>query len=80
MKYIVIRFKQEFFSLQGRIVAEDGGSPPRSATAIATINIQRNLNAPVFAQADYNRTIYENQQVGLDIVTITATDADQIVS
>lgn len=61
-------------------MAEDGGSPPRSATATATINILRNLNAPVFNPRDYPATIYETHQVGVDIVTVTATDADQIVS
>ncbi|XP_062595025.1 cadherin EGF LAG seven-pass G-type receptor 3-like, partial [Saccostrea cucullata] len=69
---------QDVASYQGRIVAEDGGSPPRSATAIATINIQRNLNHPVFTQTDYSISIYETQQVGQNVITVTATDADQI--
>lgn len=61
-------------------MAEDGGSPPRSATATAIINILRNLNAPVFNPKSYTATIDETRQVGVDIVTVTATDADQIVS
>lgn len=61
-------------------MAEDGGSPPRSATATAIINILRNLNAPVLNPKSYTATINETHQVGVDIVTVTATDADQIVS
>lgn len=61
-------------------MAEDGGSPPRSATATAIINILRNLNDPVLNPKSYTATIYETHQVGDDIVTVTATDADQIVS
>lgn len=83
--YRVIFFLLQFWFLvyvylQGRIVAEDGGSPPRSATATAVINILRNLNAPVFNPKSYTATIIETHQVGYDIVTVTATDADQIVS
>lgn len=61
-------------------MAEDGGSPPRSATATATINILRNLNVPEFSPKSYNVTVFETDQVGRIITTVTATDADQIVS
>lgn len=67
-------------SYQGRIVAFDGGSPPRSATAIATINIQRNLNSPVFSPVNYEQTILETMQVGTNILRVTASDADRSVS
>jgi protocadherin Fat 4 len=67
-------------SYQGRIVAFDGGSPPRSATAIATINIQRNLNSPIFNPSSYEETILETLQAGTSIVRVTASDADRSVS
>ena len=67
-------------SYQGRIVAYDGGSPPRSATAIATINILRNLNSPVFSPINYEETILETLQAGSFILQVTATDADRSVS
>lgn len=67
-------------SYQGRIVAYDGGSPPRSATAIATINILRNLNSPVFSPSNYEETILETMQVGTSILRVTASDADRSVS
>lgn len=67
-------------SYQGRIVAYDGGSPPRSATAIATINILRNLNTPIFNPDVYEQTILETLQVGSSILQVTATDADRSVS
>ena len=61
-------------------MAEDGGSPPKSATATTTINILRNLNVPEFSPKSYNVTVFETDQVGRIITTVTATDADQIVS
>lgn len=67
-------------SYQGRIVAFDGGSPPRSATAIATINIQRNLNSPIFNPSSYEETILETLQAGTSILRVTASDSDRSVS
>ncbi|KAK3089813.1 hypothetical protein FSP39_006721 [Pinctada imbricata] len=67
-------------SYQGRIVAFDGGSPPRSATAIATINILRNLNSPIFNPTNYEQTILETLTVGSSILQVTASDADRSVS
>ena len=61
-------------------MAEDGGSPPKSATATATINILRNLNVPEFSPKIYNVTVFETDQVGRIITTVTATDADRMVS
>ncbi|XP_052689553.1 protocadherin Fat 4-like [Crassostrea angulata] len=63
---------------QGRIVAEDGGSPPRSATATAIINILRNINSPVFNPKNYSITIDETHQVGQNVITVTASDADRV--
>lgn len=63
----------------GRIVAYDAGSPPRSATATAIINIQRNLNRPVFSPTIYNETILETASTNTVILRVTASDADRVV-
>lgn len=67
-------------SYQGRIVAFDSGSPPRSATATAKIFITRNLNKPVFNPTVYEETILETLSIGTSILRVTASDADRIVS
>ena len=64
----------------GRIVAYDAGSPPRSATVTAIINISRNLNRPIFNPAVYNETILETASSQTVVVNVRATDADRIVS
>ena len=64
---------------QGRVKAQDGGSPPRSATATVKINILRNLNAPSFASLNYNRTILETAALNDVLVTVVATDSDRRV-
>ena len=65
---------------QMRILARDGGSPPRTATAIATITVQRNINSPVFEAQSYNETILETRQLGLPFLQVKATDNDIRVS
>lgn len=64
----------------GRIVAFDNGSPPRSATVTAQININRNVNSPVFDPRIYEETILETETSNFPILRVTATDADRIVS
>ena len=66
--------------LQLRIEARDGGTPPRSATALVSINVQRNLVRPVFQQSTYETTILETQSLGINILRVIATDADTKVS
>lgn len=62
--------------LQLRVEARDGGSPPRSATALVNINVQRNLHAPVFNPTRYEETILETTGLGVSLVRVLATDAD----
>lgn len=63
-----------------RILAQDGGSPPRTATTVATITVQRNINSPVFERQSYNETILETRQLGLSFLQVKATDGDTRVS
>ncbi|GFN78435.1 protocadherin fat 4, partial [Plakobranchus ocellatus] len=63
-------------SYTGRIVARDGGSPSRSATALAFITVIRNLFRPVFQQQNYEETILETRAIGTSVVRVVATDQD----
>ncbi|XP_065921690.1 protocadherin Fat 4 isoform X2 [Magallana gigas] len=60
-----------------RILAQDGGSPSRTAITIASITVQRNLYAPVFQILSKNETILETRQLGLPILQVKATDGDR---
>ncbi|KAH3873303.1 hypothetical protein DPMN_036535 [Dreissena polymorpha] len=61
---------------QLRLEARDGGTPARSASALVSVNVQRNLFNPEFIQLNYNITIDETQQLGSNILQITARDQD----
>lgn len=51
----------------------------QSVTCGVTINVQRNLNPPVlYPNATYERTISRDTNVGLLVIQINATDADQV--
>lgn len=69
-----------FFLFQGRIIARDGGSPSRSATAIIKININRNLHVPTFNPSSYSQKIYETELIGNVVVDVNAEDNDRVVS
>ncbi|KAK3584484.1 hypothetical protein CHS0354_018069 [Potamilus streckersoni] len=63
-----------------RVEARDGdsliGYGVRSTTATVQINVQRNLNGPVFSHGSLTLTISENAAPGLFIADVNATDAD----
>jgi protocadherin Fat 4 len=58
------------------IVVQDKGYPPLQDRATVRINVERNLNAPVFEKNVYNITITENRPVNNEVVTVKASDAD----
>lgn len=63
-----------------RVRVADGGSPSRTATAILTINVLQNLNAPIFPVQDVcANTISEETPAGTLVDTVTATDSDSKV-
>ena len=69
------RAKEYFLTIQ----ALDGGSPPLSNHATVNITIMdANDNAPIFTQVSYSASINENSPIGSAIVTLTATDLDQV--
>ncbi|XP_045493580.1 protocadherin-like wing polarity protein stan [Colias croceus] len=63
---------------QLQVTATDNGTPPRSATASVVVVVQDvNDNDPVFAPAQYDVELAEDEPPGTPVVTVTATDADE---
>jgi len=62
------------------VVAYDNGSPSKEAETTVTININRNQFRPVFQETSLNARIPETVNYGMSIQSVTATDADQVVS
>ena len=62
-----------------RVEAQDRGTPPLSSYATVNITVlDANDNAPVFTQAAYTVSVNENAAVGEVLLTLTATDMDQV--
>ncbi|XP_009864103.1 PREDICTED: protocadherin-11 X-linked-like, partial [Apaloderma vittatum] len=60
-----------------KIKVEDGGSPPRSSTAILQVTVTDvNDNRPVFKENDIEVSVPENAPVGTSVSQLHATDAD----
>ncbi|XP_062870732.1 protocadherin beta-16-like [Trichomycterus rosablanca] len=60
------------------LTAFDGGIPQRSGTAgIHIIVLDANDNIPVFSQPVYKITLLENAPLGTEVVTVSASDADE---
>ncbi|XP_072812164.1 protocadherin gamma-A2 isoform X15 [Vicugna pacos] len=60
------------------LLALDGGDPIRSGTSrIRVMVLDANDNVPVFTQPEYRVSVPENTPVGTQILTVTATDADE---
>ena len=60
-----------------RVVAVDGGAPPRSGTIdVTVIVLDANDNAPVFDRETYDASITENDVAGAEVVRVHASDAD----
>uniref|UniRef100_A0A8C4NCU6 Protocadherin 11 n=1 Tax=Eptatretus burgeri TaxID=7764 RepID=A0A8C4NCU6_EPTBU len=60
-----------------RLRAEDGGSPPRSSTALIRVLITDvNDNHPIFEQSQIEVKIPENTPLGTPVIQLHANDAD----
>ncbi|XP_055454691.1 protocadherin beta-18-like, partial [Psammomys obesus] len=71
--------EQQEFSLT--LTAFDGGSPPRSGTAIIHVVVMDiNDNAPHFSQERYQSQTPENSPVGLVVIQVSAEDVDSGVN
>ncbi len=60
-----------------RVRASDGGTPPKTDTAVVTVNVQRNLKLPNFSPNSYEARILETQDLGVPFVQVKAKDDDQ---
>lgn len=60
-----------------KIKVEDGGSPPKSSTAILQVTISDvNDNRPIFKDTELEVTVPENAPMGTSVAQLHATDAD----
>ncbi|XP_064158213.1 protocadherin-16 isoform X1 [Anguilla rostrata] len=70
------REEQELYNLT--VVAEDHGTPQRSATQLLSVQvIDVNDEAPRFERAEFEAEILENQPPGTPVLTVSASDFDQ---
>ncbi|CAN8189751.1 unnamed protein product [Coccothraustes coccothraustes] len=81
-KYIELVLKkaldrEEQAEMSFRLIAVDGGSPPRSGTTVVNIFVlDVNDNAPIFTEEVYNGKVQENLPEGSVVLTVLATDPD----
>ena len=70
------RENMEYF--QCEIVAEDGGSPPKSGTVMIDIEVlDANDNDPVFENSTYEVHVFENTPLYTTIIRVKAKDPDE---
>jgi hypothetical protein len=62
------------------VTATDQGINPLSNSITVTVDVDRNANAPVFQNIPIIQEIDENRVTGQVFYTVTATDADTVVS
>ena len=65
---------------QLRVRVADGGEPACVPTAMATVNVDRNLKKPRFTKEEWSATILETHDLTAPVLTVTATDEDDRVS
>ncbi|NXI32073.1 PCDBD protein, partial [Sterrhoptilus dennistouni] len=69
--------REELAEMGFSVIAEDGGSPPRSgSTQVKIVILDVNDNAPVFTEERYVGKTLENMPEGSVILTVLATDQD----
>uniref|UniRef100_A0AAY4AYK1 FAT atypical cadherin 1 n=1 Tax=Denticeps clupeoides TaxID=299321 RepID=A0AAY4AYK1_9TELE len=60
-----------------KVLASDGGNPPRSSSAKIHIDVlDVNDNPPVFCQTNYSLVIQENLPIGSSVLQLSASDSD----
>ncbi|NWY75782.1 PCDB5 protein, partial [Erithacus rubecula] len=69
--------REEQTEMSFHVIAEDGGSPPRSGTTeVKIVILDVNDNAPIFTQQVYIGKVLENMPEGSEILSVLATDQD----
>eukprot|EP00062_Callorhinchus_milii_P009585 gi/632953584/ref/XP_007892498.1/ PREDICTED: cadherin EGF LAG seven-pass G-type receptor 2 [Callorhinchus milii] len=62
-----------------RVLAVDRGSPRRTAMATLSVTVRdTNDHDPLFEQREYRESVRENLEVGYEVLTVRATDADEL--
>uniref|UniRef100_UPI001445C6EA protocadherin alpha-9-like n=1 Tax=Epinephelus lanceolatus TaxID=310571 RepID=UPI001445C6EA len=75
LQKVLDREKQSVIRLT--LTAIDGGTPAKSGSMTIIVNVlDINDNPPVFSQALYKASVYENTKIGTSIITLNATDLD----
>ncbi|XP_049833037.1 protocadherin-like wing polarity protein stan isoform X1 [Schistocerca gregaria] len=70
--------REETPRYQFQVIAKDGGTPPKSASASVVITVQDvNDNDPVFEPKLYEAVVSEDDPPGTPVTTVTATDKDE---
>ncbi|XP_066994105.2 protocadherin-like wing polarity protein stan [Anabrus simplex] len=70
--------REEQSRFQFQVIARDGGSPSKSATANVVITVQDvNDNDPVFEPKIYEAVVSEDDSIGTPVASVTATDKDE---
>ncbi|XP_069026657.1 protocadherin alpha-2-like isoform X17 [Embiotoca jacksoni] len=70
------REKQSVITLL--LTAVDGGKPPRSGSLQIHVNvIDVNDNIPTFSKSLYKVSVKENENTGIPVITLNATDLDE---
>ncbi|XP_041359659.1 protocadherin gamma-B4-like [Gigantopelta aegis] len=60
------------------IICQDAAKPPQSANASFKVRVtDENDNAPFFSQSYYTTSVFENNNVGDILFTVTASDPDE---
>ena len=59
-------------------MAYDSANPAQKATALVTIAVTRNENAPRFRQNRYTLSMVETAALGTSVQQVEATDADGV--
>ncbi|XP_059716265.1 protocadherin beta-16-like [Haemorhous mexicanus] len=73
--------REEQAEMGFRVMAVDGGSPPKSGTIEISITVlDVNDNAPIFTQDRYVGKVLENVPEGSLVLTVLATDQDEGVN
>lgn len=78
MMYVHIIFNLCDIWLQLRVIAYDNLSPALRATADVLISVGRNVNPPLFDQQQYQQTIPETFAFGRGVISVRATDRDNV--
>ena len=64
---------------QVRVQVEDGGEPPKQATAVVNVYVNHNLYAPFFSPVLYRLEILEIHRIAKPFGILSASDGDQYV-